>query len=135
MSVQPPSRLLNPRRFDLESPPPWASQHKIRTAPLLPLVLATFNTINPACFTYRLGAEGWPRHKKKGPVPKWHGRGGRLQVTCGMRFETWCVSDHPVCGASVQPPPPHEEGNLPGLRLFVQRLLHHLPSVVDEGIT
>ena len=50
--------ILNPRRFDLESPPPWASQHKIPTPTLPPLVLATFNTTNPACFTDRLNR--WP---------------------------------------------------------------------------
>src|SRR2546428_7480894 len=33
--------------------PPRATQHKTRTATLPPLVLATFNTTNPACFTYR----------------------------------------------------------------------------------
>src|SRR5213594_1188678 len=25
--------------------------------------------------------EGWSCHQEKGPVPKWHGRGGRSQVT------------------------------------------------------
>jgi len=41
-----------------------------------------------------LRKEGWPRHQLEGPVPKRRGRGGQFG-------ETLCVSDHPVCAASV----------------------------------
>jgi len=43
-------------------------------------------------------------------------------VRCGMRFEIWCVSDHPVCAFQrwlrsfflmAQPPLLKEEGNPP----------------------
>jgi len=30
--------------------------------------------------------EGWPCQQEKGPLPKWRGRGGRLQVTLRNAF-------------------------------------------------
>src|SRR6266850_7668600 len=82
--------------------------------------------------------EGWPCHQEKGPVPKWHGRVVAHKLSSGMRFETWCVSDHPVTPprgfahkvAGVADSPPHEEGNVPLLRLYVQK-----PLLAKEGNT
>ena len=74
--------------------------------------------------------EGWPRHKKKGPVPKTARTGWSLRHPLSKRIlEMELVSDHPVCGASVATrlfidaaaTPPLEEGNdTQYLRLFVQ---------------
>jgi hypothetical protein len=33
--------------------------------------------------------EGWPRHKKKGPVPKRRGRGGRSRIFFQNAFLKW----------------------------------------------
>ena len=33
--------------------------------------------------------EGWPRHKKKGPVPKRRGRGGRSYIIFQNAFRKW----------------------------------------------
>jgi hypothetical protein len=40
--------------------------------------------------------EGWPCHQEKNPFR--YGTAGVVahKLRCGMRFETWCVSD-PVC--------------------------------------
>ena len=68
-----------------------------------------------------LAKEGWPRHQEDGPVPTSRGRGGRSQDMFRNPFSTLCVSDHPVCGASVgfadfllvpQPPLLCKEGNV-----------------------
>jgi len=61
--------------------------------------------------------EGWPRHKKKGHVPKTARTGWSLRDPLSKRIlEMELVSDHPVCGASVASllfidaaaTPPHE---------------------------
>src|SRR6266850_307639 len=72
--------------------------------------------------------EGWPRHKKKGPVPKTARTGWSLRHPFSKPIlEMELVSDHPVCGASVAShlfidaaaSPPHEEGNVPSICDFL----------------
>src|SRR2546427_1075467 len=82
--------------------------------------------------------EGWPCHQEKGPVPKWHGRGGRSQVMFRNAFLNMVCERPPrlllrwlrSILLMAQPPLLRKEGSTFGE--FIHSCFHEKPAVIDR---